>query len=353
MKQTLHIVLVLLFLWLPSGAALANMAPPPSVVWFTLEYDTHQSPRLIGLQLIGCESAACQQPVLLQQYGKCEATGCLPGPVTLSGFSTSFGCASNRCRSTAYPHHGGTDFRLVAQFTDQVRLNPMTGKLPASYGEVVAWKVVVRESDLAITPDATIPAISTPYDLFRQNLGWLGLSILVELVVAGAIFQVWAHTDWHQWMSRLWVVLLANLASLPVVWLFFPAFGQFQSVGSRLLAVITLVISAFYVALLVIIYRAPRKVRLWAIPVTVLVFLASSAACLFMLGLNYYGNTTLYVQGLPATLVIVLSELFAVAAEAVLIAVLGKQPLASRWVWVTSLLMNAASFLVGLFLIAR
>jgi len=49
----------------------------------------------------------------------------------------------------------------------------------------------------------------------------------------------------------------------------------------------------------------------------------------------------------------VLSELFAVVAEAVLIAVLSKQSLATKWIWVTSLLMNAASFAFGLFLISR
>jgi len=138
-----------------------------------------------------------------------------------------------------------------------------------------------------------------------------------------------------------------------VVWLTFPAFGQFQSSGSRLLGAITLGIVLFYMLLLLVIYRSPRKVRLWAIPVIILASVASSAACLLMLALNYYGGATVYVQGLTPTMVVALSEAFAVLAEAVLIGILWRQSLRAWWVWAVSLLMNAASFVVGVALVGR
>ena len=72
-----------------------------------------------------------------------------------------------------------------------------------------------------------------------------------------------------------------------------------------------------------------------------------------MLGLNYYGGTTIYVHGLPPTLVIGLSELFAVVCEALLIAILSRISLKTWWIWGISLLMIAASFLIGQFLITR
>ncbi len=352
-KNALIFCLLLALLLAPTGVALANMAPPPSVVWLTLQFDPGLSPQLTGMQLIACPAEACVQPRLLQQYGQCQAAGCLPGPVSLSGFETSFGCAGNLCRSTAYPNHGGTYFRLVAEFSDRVRTSDVAGPLPASFSQEAAWNVLVRQADLSITPDETLPTLQVPYEQMRRNLPWLGLSLLVELVVAGAVMPAFDRTDRRKWLSRLLIIFLANLATLPVVWLFFPAFGSFQSVGSRLLAFITLVVVAFYVALLVIIYRSPPKVRLWAIPVTVLVFVVSTVIFLLIMALYYYYSSTIYVSGLPPTLIIALSEAFAVISEALLIAVLSKQPLSARWIWITSLLMNAASFLVGLALLGR
>ncbi len=267
MKKFLLFSLLALLTLLPTTNAIANSAPPPSVVWFTLVFETQPTPRLMGMQLIGCPTDQCTQPVLFQQYGRCDAPGCFFSPVTLSGFETSFGCAANQCRLTSYNAYGGMDFKLVAQFSDQVRSSPVTSKLPSGFGEVAAWNVIVGASDLSITPAATIPAINVPYQLFRQDLAVIGLSILVELVAAGAGFYLWARTDWRQWLKRLLVVFLVNLATLPAVWLFFPAFGQFQSAGSRNLGLIAIIVSAFYVAFLIVIYRSPRKVRLWAIPV--------------------------------------------------------------------------------------
>jgi hypothetical protein len=352
-KNTLFLGLMVLLWMAPGGIALANMAPPPSVAWFTLEYETNPAPRLQGLQLVGCPSEACEQPVLLQQYGVCEADGCLSGPASSSGWSTAFDCAANRCRSTVYPNHGGTAFKLVAEFADQVRVSPVTGGLPSSFGQEAAWKVSVRAQSLAITPDDTIPAMRLPYERFSNNLGWVGLSLLVEMVVAGVGLKVIGRTDWRVWRFRLLAALLANLASLPVVWLTIPAFGQFQTVGSRLLGMISLVLVAFYVALLVIIYRAQRKAWRWAFPALGMVFLVVSAACMLMLALNYYGSYSVFVQGLSPTAVIVLSEALAVTAEAALIGILCRVSLRAPWVWSLSLAMNAASFLVGVALVGR
>ncbi len=353
MKKFLLFSLLALLSLLPTTNAIANSAPPPSVVWFTLLFETQPPPRLMGIQLIGCPTDQCTQPVLFHQFGLCEAPGCLSSPVTLSGFSTSFGCAANQCRATSFNAYGGIDFKLVAQFSDQVRSSPVTSKLPSGYGEVAAWNVIVGASDLSITPDTTIPTISEPYELFRQDMAVIGLSILVELVAAGAGFYIWARTDWLQWLKRLLVVFLVNLATLPAVWLFIPTFGQFQSASSRNLGLIAIIVSAFYVAGLIVIYRSPRKVRLWAIPVMLVAGLLTGFGCTFLLMMAYYGGRTVYVQGLPPTLVILVSELFAVITEAVLISILCNLPLKTRWIWMTSLLMNTASFVAGQLLIGR
>jgi hypothetical protein len=354
LKKLLLFILIALITLLPTTIALANSAAPPSVVWFTLVCETGHRPRLEGIQLVGCPTEQCEQPVLLQQYGTCEADGCLPPPVTLpDGFATSFGCAADQCRGMSYNDYGGMDFKLVAQFSDQVRSSPLTSHLPSEFSEVVAWNVIVGETDLSLTPDATIPTLNEPYELFPRDMAWLGLSILVELLVAGVCFYFLTPADRSQWLNRLLVVLLVNLATFSSLWLFFPAFGQFHRAGSRYLGVIAMLVSVFYMALLVIIYRSPRKVRRWAIPLTVLGGLLTGFGCSFLLLLAYFGGATVYVQGLSLTLVILLSEIYAFIVEAVLITVLLKLPLKTRWVWITSLLMNAASFIVGLILIGR
>jgi hypothetical protein len=354
LKKFLLVSFVVLIALLPTTVALANSAAPPAVVWFTLLYETGHRPRLEGIQLVGCPTEQCQSPVLLQQYGVCEAAGCLPPPVTLvDGFATAFSCAADRCRGMSYNDYAGMDFKLVAQFSDQVRSSPVTSKLPSEFGEVAAWNVIVGETNLSLTPDATIPTLNEPYELYPRNLILLGLSILVEVLVAWACFYFLTPADRSQWLKRLLVVFLVNLATFPSLWLFFPAFGQFHRAGSRYLGVIAMLVSAFFVALLVIIYRSPRKVRLWAIPLTVVGGLVAGFGCSFLLLLAYFGGATVYVQGLPSTLVILLSEMYAVIVEAVLISILLKLPPKTRWVWITSLLMNAASFIVGLILVGR
>ena len=352
-KKILLFSLLLLIALLPTTIALANSAAPPAVVWFTLLYGTGRTPRLEGLQLVGCPTEQCEQPVLLQQYGVCQAEGCLSSQVTLSGFDLSFGCTENLCRATSYNDYGGMDFKLVAQFSDRVRSSPVTSKLPSEFGEETAWNVTVGASDLSITPDVSIPTLSEPYELFPRDMAWLGLSILVEVLVAGACFYFLTPADKNLWLNRLLVVFLVNLATFPSLWLFFPAFGQFHRAGSRYLGAIAMLVSAFYVALLIIIYRSPRKIRVWAIPLTVVGGLLTGFGCTFLLVLAYFGGATVYVQGLSSTLVILLSEIYAVIIEAVLIAILCKLPLKTRWIWMTSLLMNAASFIVGLLLIGR
>jgi hypothetical protein len=347
-KPAILFAAIVIFL-LPIGAAYANSAAPPSVAWFTFDYTTVQTARLQGVQLIACLTTNCEQPVLLQQYGICKSAGCVESAPTLTGWPNDIGCATNICRSAAYPSHGGTDFRLVAQFSDRVRASEVVGKLPSGYGGVSAWRVIVQDTALSIESVAP-PAVSIPNRSYPgKPLILFGASILVELLVAGVCF--WRTIDPSYFESTVFIVFLVNLLSLPVVWLFFPSLGQFQSTANRNMGVITLLAAFIYAALLAAIYRSGKKRRGWVIaltilslPVTVLFFLIVPS---FLTG---YVGGYISVQGLPASVTITASEIFAVVFEALLIMLLSKPSLPVRWVWITSLLMNAASFIVGLLL---
>lgn len=349
---TFLICITMVIFLIPNHVANANSAPPPSVLWFTFDYRTAQTPKLLGVQLIGCVTVNCEQPVLLQQYGICDSAGCITVPATLSDQPNAFGCTENKCRSAAYPNHGGTGFKLIALFSDRVRMSGVVNKLPSEYGEVTAWHVIVREADLSIEHDTTIPAIQDPFGLLEQNLGRVGLSIVMELLVAGLCFQLWAKTDIRRLAGRLLIILLVNLVSLPVVWLFFPSLGQFQPGGSRVFGVFVLIVAVFYAALLAGIYRSADKARRWAIILTLVSLPVTGFSCLAMLFMSSYaGGYTVIVQGLPSNVTIFTSEVFAVVFEAILITILSKRSIPTRLIWTTSLLMNAASFVLGQLLI--
>jgi hypothetical protein len=345
------VCMVATVLLIPGLVAKANSTAPPSVVWLTFAYETPQAPRLLGVQLIACATTGCEQPVLLQQYGTCEGAGCVTSAPTITGWNNGFGCASGICRSSAYPSHGGTDLRIVAQFSDRVRSSDVVSKLPAQYGETAAWRVIVREADLHLEPDAAIPTIRDPLTLFRQNLWWLGLSIVVELVVAGLCFQVGARTNADGLMGRLWMVILINLLSLPVVWLFFPSLGQLQTEASQEMGAFVLLGALGYAALLAGIYLSAGKTRSWMIALTLISLPVVGFGSFVVWALtSYMGSRTVIVEGLASNVTILASEVFAVVFEAVMITILSKRSLSARLIWVTSLLMNAASFAAGLLL---
>ncbi len=334
---------------LPVRAVLANSGPPPSVAWFSIVYETAQTPRLLGIQLIACMDANCEQPILLQQYGRCDQAGCLSSTPQLSGWNNNFACAANICRSSAYPNHSGNNFKLVAQFSDRVRSSGVVAKLPSQYGEDLSWRVSVREADLSIET-GPLPAVSDRNRSFpRQPLLLFFASILVEVVVAGACF--WRTVEPSHFESSLGIVFLVNLVSLPVVWFFFPSLGQFQSEANRSLGLIFLTAAFFYGALLAVIYRSGGKTRGWIIALSVL-SLPFTALCALIIPsfLNGYESGSVFVQGLPANLAIAASEVFAVVFEAVLITILSKGRLPVKWIWISSLLMNAASFVTGMYL---
>lgn len=65
---------------------------------------------------------------------------------------------------------------------------------------------------------------------------------------------------------------------------------------------------------------------------------------------SYMGSRTVIVAGLTSNVTVLASEVFAVVFEAVMMAILSKRALWSKVIWITSLLMNAASFGAGLVL---
>ena len=347
-RLALVIVIGASFLF-PFQTVHANSLPPPSVVWLEFEFETEPAPRLQGIQLVGCESGACAQPILLQQSGECDEAGCIAPPETLTGMSNSIGCADDICRSSAFPSHGGSSFRIVAQFSDRLRTSAVVEGLPAEYGEESTWRVLVGGADLSLERQADAPVISHPHRLVQRNLGWVGLSILIELLVAGLCFRIFAQTELTQLPKQLLMVLLVNLISLPVAWIFIPSLGQFQQEYSRSFGSYVLVTAGVFAALLAFIYRSEGKSRWRLVALTIALSLLTAFCYLSLLPWLLYGGVyTVHVQGLSANAVIIVAELFALVFEAVMISILSRKTLSPRLIWLVSFLMNTASFVVGL-----
>ncbi len=354
------VVAVICFLPIHSAQADVIPDPPPvDVIWLSFTDKSSEPLTIEGLQIIGCNSLPnCGKTTLLHQYGTCDGNYCVRGEGSLTTPEDSFVCSDNICRWETLGYDGL--FRILVQFSGGTLLSDVEfvpGKLNNGQDQEVAWKIVVGNSNLYIMEshspmlndqlESHSPRLNDQADLFINSLGWLGLSILVELLVAGLCFQRWARTGLRGLMGRLLLVLLVNLLSLPVVWLFFPSLGQLQSQFNVNVGIFTALVIGFYTILLVRIYHAAEKTRWWKIALTVLSI--PLIYLFFQMPLDVLGNKDdlIRLNGLSTTAVVLFSEVFAVVYEAILLTVLSKRTLPVKLCWVISLLMNTASFLTG------
>ena len=93
--KTFAVLVILGMLLMPVPVALANAAPPLEL-WLDFEYQTSEQPDLEGVQIIGCDTPECNQPRLLQQYGRCDSGDCLDSPPSLQTVQ-DLQCVEERC----------------------------------------------------------------------------------------------------------------------------------------------------------------------------------------------------------------------------------------------------------------
>jgi hypothetical protein len=333
----------LLLLALPAGT---NSAPPPSEVWFTFDYETSQRVKLEGVQLVGCDTIDCFQPVLLQQYGVCNDVACLSSSPKLTDWSDTFECAGNRCRSASHKYEM-THFKLVVQFSDQVRLSKVLDGLPTEYwGRQIVWRVTVKDAGLLVVPDTNL---EQPVDRLGLFLVGLLSTQLIELIIAASYLWLWMRVDVKRLVNILLIVFLVHLVTFPMVWFFFPSLGQFQPGYARTIGVFSLIVTILYATLLAFIYIVKHRNRRLGLIGLSLISLPMTFFCFFiLLFLSAYGNYSVLAKGLSPGVILLTSEIFAVVGEAVLITILSKGTLSWRQAGVMSLLANTTSFVWGL-----
>jgi hypothetical protein len=340
-----RLLLIGWLLLLPGNVA-ANAAPPPSRLWFTFEYEHAPVPQLEALQLLACPTETCDAPEPLLQYGRCTAAACLPDVPEATRWS-SLQCASNRCLATfPYMEQEHLHFKLVAQFADGVRTGPAVAGLPQDWGEDRAWTVQVGAADLRLTEDADfVDPVGRSPDGF---LWGLALTLLVEVLVAAALLWWWKKAERDVFVKRLVMIGLINALTYPLVWLVFPSLGQFQRDYLRTMSLFVTIACVLYAAALVWIYLPKDKSMRRLAQIMTLLSLPVTGLCLFfVLVVAGYGNQAIAARGLTPGTAILLTEVFVVLAEGLLLWVLSRKSLPLLHAGALSLLMNLSSFLVG------
>ncbi len=351
--KTVLIVLILCMLFIPAPVAVAN-SMPTTTLWLAFDDQTGEQIDLEGVQLIGCDTPACDQPTLLEQYGSCDSAECLdttPSPLVAQHLD----CLGDRC-VVVFQYSDTSIFRVVAQFSDRVRESDLVlEELP--YMETVEWRIAVQDTALSVSvSDRSAQGPSDPY--FHSFFLYFGLTVVIELLTAALALRVWLKIGGKSLLKGLGYVLLANLISYPVAWIFWPSLGSFQPAERRLTGWFVLAAGVLTALPVGLSWKGERARRIGLRLTVILLPLAGLATLvvwvLSSMGVAYSGGAKIAVTGLPSGLTIALAEVFAVVFEAVFLYLLARKTLSLSAVRavVISLVMNASSFVVGLLLSA-
>ena len=347
----------------PASVAQANVAQPPERM--ALEFfDEANQPVIPGsLQLAGCQEQECQNPVLLFQKGLCKGSGCLTPPLKIRMPL----CDENVCRVDAYMfEYPFYKLILLPQSTvtgEEPRVGVFQGR-PIGAGRVRGLHVVVTPSDLEISEDAElaarIPEGSSGSCSPMPPVATIGFAMtqISELLVS-LLLLLLLGIKLRLIGGVLAAVGLINFATFPVVWFTFPALGPGPTTQVQALAVFTLLAALLYAGVLVRLQPAFHPARrnmvagLLAVGLplaTVLIFGAATAASAAVEAIAE-GSATAASAGLPYTVTMPASEVFAYSAEALLIFMLCRPVLSARQAVLLSVLANSASLTLGLILL--
>jgi len=119
-----------------------------------------------------------------------------------------FGCDQYYC---SYHYGGSGYYKLVIDFADKTRESNIFQK--TTYN--ASYTVTVNQDGLQVTENPS----PVPYETESQVPGFLialAITLPIELLVA------WIFTRLTKKSFKAWVILIANLITLPLVWFVFP-----------------------------------------------------------------------------------------------------------------------------------
>lgn len=190
MKKRYLIPAVLLMLILLPGVS-GDIGPKP-LMKFNLVYETQGIPELIDGQQIECDDAGCLDARPLEGLGP-----------------QGFDCTQDECISIAYGY--SQYHRLVINFSDQQRQSNIF-KSSSYFAEFN-----VRVTDTGLVVEEVPPIKRMISGIIPIFVIALVLTLILELLVAFIFVLVRKEPR-----SILVGVLVANMLSLPIIWLVFP-----------------------------------------------------------------------------------------------------------------------------------
>ena len=190
MKKRYLILAILLMLILLPGVS-GDVGPKPFMK-FNLIYETQGMPELIDGQQIECDDAGCLDARPLERLGP-----------------QGFDCTQDECISIAYGY--SQYHRLVINFSDQQRQSNIF-----KHNSYIA-EFNVRVTDTGLVVEEIPPIKRMVSEGIPVFLIALLLTLILELLVAFVLLSVRKEPR-----NVMIGVLVANIISLPIVWLVFP-----------------------------------------------------------------------------------------------------------------------------------
>ncbi|MFH1112275.1 MAG: hypothetical protein V1712_04425 [Patescibacteria group bacterium] len=223
------VVIVLLIFPFVAGA---DIGPKPSA-YFRLEYHNIAPITVVEATLIQCKESNCSDATPLPDYGP-----------------QHFSCTNNSCETLSY---GFTPYqRLVIKFSD----NKIRESNIFSIQDVMnaSYTVNVRNNDLVVTTSLLPSFFSLPLLVIA-----LFFTIFIELI-AGAILIGITFFFLKIPGKTLGYLILANIISLPVLWLALPTvayiFGSYNW-GLYILEIFVVFFEAYFI------YRLIKKITVF------------------------------------------------------------------------------------------
>lgn len=346
LPRHLLLLVALALALLPAGSAAANPPPLSHRVWLAFVDRDGAPVRPRAVQFIGCRDAACADPVLQLQSGDCSAADCLSGPPLLEGLDR-VQCWGSRCLVSVYSMTAPWTFdQVLAQIGGTTLRSQRLHTEELGGGFDLALRVTVGPTGLELAPD---PSFEMPGLSYRSFAAGLTITVLSELAVA-ALWLV--LRDRRQVLRILMLVPLVNLSTLPAVWAFFPALAPLSSFDLQSFGTIVLVLSLLYCLLLVWVSRSQtvQMALLSGLGSAAAIWILSFAWDLVPPYFSYFGPPPRATAGLPQLAILVLAELYAWLVEAAVYMLGTRDELSWKRARELSLLTNAASFGLGVWL---
>jgi hypothetical protein len=348
MHYLLVIFLIFTFVSIPGSEVKADSPLPPGIAWFIFNSGGEPIDTIVSAQLVGCADTNCAKPKQLFQYGECALEGCVPFTMDHEDRWGELHCANDRCRLLTYPLNM-TYFRFLVQFPDKTLTSEVFQGISCAVGEVQTWRLTVKGAGLVVEND-TAPVNGGKSAGFLKTFFF---SHTVELIVSGLFYLIGLKILLKDLPSKLLMVFLVNLITLPIVWFYFTSFILYEPVFMRTVGTLSLIISIAYSIVVIHLYKTEKDrkkkivLSVLSVPIVFIIWFIT----FFM---SSYGNQNEIVwNGLSPTVAILLAEIFAFIAEAALIWVLSRKDLSIIKACILSILMNVSSCCLGIWILGR